>query len=185
MTTQSTQTPGPAELFRRAAAHTRSAVAGVDASQMGHETPCADWTVEELLNHIIGGASLGASAFGGSAVEADSALGAYDGATEAAIAAMNIEGAMEGMVTGAGGGEMPGGYFATLLAMDNLVHGWDLAKATGQSTDLPEDLVDIIYADFEPQMDRFRQGDNFGPEVSQPDDAPTQDKLIGMMGRAP
>jgi uncharacterized protein (TIGR03086 family) len=188
MTTQTGQTgpnTGPADLFRRAASHTRAAVAGVDASQMGDETPCADWTVEELLNHIIGGASLGAVAFGAAAPEADSALGAYDGATEAAVKAMNVDGAMERMVTGAGGGEMPGGYFATLLSMDNLVHGWDLAKATGQSTELPEDLVEIMYADFETQMDRFRQGDNFGPEVTQPDNAPTQDKLIGMMGRAP
>jgi uncharacterized protein (TIGR03086 family) len=160
-------------------------VEGVTPSQMGDETPCSDWNVEELLNHIIGGATLGASTFGGNAPEADNALAAYDGATEAAISAMSTDGAMEGNITSPSGGEMPGGYFATLLAMDNLIHGWDLAKATGQSTELPEDLVDIMYADFEPQMDGFRQGDRFGPEVPQPEDVKTQDKLIGMMGRAP
>ena len=80
---------------------------------------------------------------------------------------------------------MPGADFAKILAMDNLIHGWDLAKATGQSTDLPSDLVDIIYADFEPQMDGLRQGDSFGPEVPQPQGAGAQDKLIGMMGRQP
>ncbi len=185
MTTQTGQTPGPADLFRRAAAHTRGAVAGVNLSQMGDETPCSEWNVEELLNHIIGGATIGATAFGGNAPEADSALAAYDGATEAAAVAMSAEGALDGPVTISEGNEMPGGAFATILAMDNLVHGWDLAKATGQSTELPEDLVDIFYAAFEPQMDGFRQGDSFGPEVSQPGDAPAQDRLIGMMGRAP
>ena len=175
----------PADLFQQAAAHTRAAVAGVKDSQLGDETPCSDWSVEELLNHIIGGATIGATVFGGEAREGDDPVSAYDNAFAGAVAAMHADGALDQTITTPSGGEMPGSDFAKILAMDNLIHGWDLAKATGQSTDLPSDLVDIIYADFEPQMDGFRQGDAFADEVPQPDDATAQDRLIAMMGRQP
>ncbi len=175
----------PADLFQQAAAHTRAAVAGVKDSQLGDETPCSDWSVEELLNHIIGGATMGATVFGGDAPEGADPVSAYDNALAGAVAAMHADGALDGNIATPGGGEMPGGAFATILAMDNLIHGWDLAKATGQSTELPADLVDIIYAGFEPQMNKLRQGDSFGPDVPQPEDARAQDKLIGMMGRKP
>ena len=177
--------PNPAELFEKATAHTRATLAGVQDSQLKDSTPCSAWDVEELRNHIIGGATAGATSFGGSAAEGSDPTSAYDNARAAAVAAMSAPGAMDGNVPTGGGNEMPGAQFATILAMDNLVHGWDLAKATGQSTDLPADLVDAIYAGFEPKMEEFRKGDAFGPAVEVADTASKQDKLIAMMGRQP
>ena len=138
-----------------------------------------------MLNHIIGGATMGATAFGGEAPEGDDPVSAYDNALTAAAEAMGADGAIDKAIVTPGGGEVPGSDFVKILTMDSLIHGWDLAKVTGQSTGLPSDLVDIIYVDFEPQKYALHQGDSFGPEVAQSEDAGSQDKLIAMMGRQP
>ena len=82
-------------------------------------------------------------------------------------------------------GEMSGGAFMLGAFMDNLVHGWDLAKATGQNTESNENHAQIVFQAFAPMMDGARQGGAFGPEVSVPDNASSQHKLLGMMGRQP
>ena len=82
-------------------------------------------------------------------------------------------------------GEMSGGEFMFGAFMDNVVHGWDLAKATGQNTDLNEAHSQIVHGAFAPMMDGMRQGGAFGPEVAVADEASIQNKLLGMMGRQP
>ena len=82
-------------------------------------------------------------------------------------------------------GEMSGGEFMLGAFMDNLVHGWDLAKATGQNTELNENHAQTVFQAFAPMMAGTRQGGAFGPEVSVPDNASIQHKLLGMMGRQP
>ena len=61
----------------------------------------------------------------------------------------------------------------------------DIAKAIGIDSDLPDDLVQAVWEIVEPHADEWRQIGVFGPEVEVPDDAPLQDRLLGLTGRRP
>ena len=73
----------------------------------------------------------------------------------------------------------------TFLGLDLLVHGWDIARATGQDEALPEEEVRRVHADAVRLGDNLRRGGVCGPEVSVPDDASEQDKLLAALGRTP
>ena len=80
-------------------------------------------------------------------------------------------------------GDMPGGQLLGAFFMDTLIHGWDLATATGQSTEMPADLAETCFAMFGPMADEIRKSGAFGPRVEVADDASTQVKLLGALGR--
>ena len=70
--------------------------------------------------------------------------------------------------------------------MDQLVHTWDLAVATGQDASLDPELVDVCVAMFLPEMpERGRAAGLVGPAVAVPTGASAQDRLLGAMGRRP
>ena len=95
--------------------------------------------------------------------------------------------AWDGM-TKVGGMEMPG-EAAGIVALDEVVlHGWDLARATGQRYDVDDEvlqpLVGFVAHMAEPGMEAARDG-LFGPVVSVPEDAPLLDRVVGLAGRDP
>ena len=93
--------------------------------------------------------------------------------------------ALEGNVK-APWGEMPAGVFVFSMFQDMFIHGWDLAKATGQDATLDPELVEMDYAIAFPSKDMIRSSGTFGPaEVSVAASADTQSKLLGMLGRQP
>jgi uncharacterized protein (TIGR03086 family) len=101
----------------------------------------------------------------------------------ALAAAWQDPAAWDGM-TAVGGLELPGGI-AGLVALDELlVHGWDLAVATGQPFDPPVTEIEAA-AGFVEGFDAPRDGRLFGPVVAVPDDAPPLDRLLGLTGRDP
>jgi uncharacterized protein (TIGR03086 family) len=182
------QSGNPAELFEASVKATRRIVAGVKSSQLGQSTPCDKWTVQQLLDHINQASGYLATSFGGQKADTagKGALEAYDAATSAAVRAVKSPGAMQKMVKGPGGSDMPGAAFASMIFSDNLLHGWDLAKATGQSTSLDSKLVDACYGAMSKMpLDMARQRGAFGPEVKAAPNASTQDKLLGLSGRDP
>lgn len=62
---------------------------------------------------------------------------------------------------------------------------YDIAKWIGASTQLPDDLVQGMWDEFSPEIEAWRQMGVFGPAVPVPDDAPLQDRLLGLVGRDP
>lgn len=68
---------------------------------------------------------------------------------------------------------------------DLLVHGWDIARATGQDETLPADEVSRVHAMAQELGDNLYQDGVCGPSVPVPDDAPEQDRLLGLLGRTP
>ncbi len=182
------QTGNPAELFEASVKATRRIVAGVKPSQLGQPTPCDKWTVQQLLDHINQASGYLATSFGGQ--KADTAgkgiAEAYDAATSAAVKAVQAPGALQKTVKGPMGGDMPGGAFASMIFSDNLLHCWDLAKATAQSTALDPKLAQACYGTMSKMpLDMARQRGAFGPEVKVAPNASTQDKLLGLTGRDP
>ena len=68
---------------------------------------------------------------------------------------------------------------------DVVMHTWDLARATGQDDTLPRDFVEQSFAGMEPMGDMLSASGQFGKRVAVPEDAPLQDRFIGLIGRDP
>ena len=83
-------------------------------------------------------------------------------------------------------GEMPAGVALNIAIFDVATHAWDLAKATGQSTDLDPEVSTIAYQVAQNMLnDDLRNSGMFGPEVTVADDAPVADRLAAFAGRTP
>ena len=138
------------------------------------------------MDHMVGGQTMVAGVLSGSdfTPASDGPAGQFAAATAAVLDASRLPGALEREIKSPMG-TMPAGAFLMGSFMDVLIHGWDLAKATGQDTALPADLAEAYYAVFAPQIDGWRGTGNFGPAVPVPSGASAQDKLIGVMGRQP
>lgn len=182
-----------ADTLQRAYTSTAHVLAHVEPEQLDDATPCASWKVRDLINHIVGGAYLfGAVARGeppapGPDVADDDASASLADASVSAVAAFREPGVLERMVPSPMG-EMPGAAFLQIAVLDSFVHGWDLARATGQSTDLdPELAAELIdYARGLPDALRGPDGEaSFGPAVEVPESAPAADRLAGLLGRRP
>ena len=173
-------------------AATRSVLVNVTPDQLGQPTPCASWDVAALINHIVGGQHFFAAGLQGeppSGEEADFAAGdfvaAFDEASSACLAGFQAEGVMEKTYT-LPFGEMPGAAFMGLATTDTFQHAWDLAKATGQSTDIAPELAGAILAQSQRSIqESFRgpEGAPFGPEQAAPAEAAPADQLAAFLGR--
>lgn len=180
--------------LEQAIAATRSVLEGVSADQMGDPTPCASWTVGELVNHIVGAQHFFLAGLRGTppvGADADFVSGdylaAFDKASGDVVAAFSEDGALGKMVK-MPFGEMPGAAVMGLAATDTFQHGWDLAKATGQSTDLAPELAAALLEQARRSIQEgFRGADGvapFGPEQSAPDGASNADQLAAFLGRS-
>mgnify|MGYP001816067976 CR=1 FL=1 len=170
-----------------------SVLENVDADQLSGATPCASWNVSELINHMVGGQAFFAACVNGETPSGDApdfASGDFRAAfaeqSAACLAAFGAEGALAKMVT-APFGQMPAGAFMGLATTDTFQHAWDLAKATGQDTDLAPDLASGLVAQAKANIsESFRgpEGAPFGPEQTADDDASPADQLAAFLGRA-
>jgi uncharacterized protein (TIGR03086 family) len=177
------------EVHRDALAATGRIVAGIKPDQLHAPTPCDDYDVAGLLNHLIGGNFWVAPlvegktiAEVGDALDRDFSLEEYDTSAEEANAAFSGPGAMQKPVA-VSYGPVPAEVYAGHRFIDVLIHGWDLAKATGQDTTLDPELVDACFEVIEPQMDLLAASGMFGSKVDVPDDADPQTKLLATLGR--
>lgn len=178
--------------LEQAVATTRGVLTATSKEQLDLDTPCASWTVKELINHIIGAqyffiGGVEGTPPGGDAPDfaAGDYVAAFDEASSQSIAAFGAEGVMEQMLT-LPFGQMPGSAFIGLAMTDTFQHGWDLAKATGQNTDLAPDLASAILEGARAAIqDGFRgpEGAPFGPEQAAPAGASNADQLAAFLGR--
>jgi uncharacterized protein (TIGR03086 family) len=182
-----------AQLHRRALDETRTVVAGVGHDQWKAATPCEGWDVQDLLNHLVSGnlwaAELGAGAtiadvgdrFDGDVLGND-ALVAYDASAKWAAAAFEAPGAL-GAPCAVSYGPVPGSVYAGHRFIDVLIHGWDLAVATGQDTTLDPELVVAAHKILRDEADMVRASGAFGEDLAVPTDAGAQTRLLAFVGR--
>jgi len=178
--------------YEQAIATTRAVLTGVNADQLASSTPCDSWDVSGLINHIVGGQQFFKSGLEGTppaGQDVDYAAGdyvsAFDEAAAASVEAFQTEGALQKIVS-LPFGDMPGSALMGLATTDTFTHGWDLAKATGQSTDLAPELAAGILAQARMAIqDSFRgpEGAPFGSECEAPDGASNADQLAAFLGR--
>jgi uncharacterized protein (TIGR03086 family) len=168
--------------------HAHGVIAGVSADQYEQTTPCAEWTVRDLLSHLIGVvAGIGKTAAGTppSMFELGSDPAAqFDVAAAATLAAWQAPGTLDREMKGPGG-PMPGRVLASINLLDTATHAWDLARATGQDPTLPDDValaaMDASRMIVTPELRAGR----FAPEVEIADDAAPTDRLVAFLGRRP
>jgi len=178
----------PVELYR---ATTDRAIALLDAvrnDQLGSPTPCSEWAVQQLIDHLVGGTEyLLSAAEGRDPVPLTDATAAdYRAGVTNVLVALKVPGAIEKSCTSPLGFEWPVSAAVAGTFMDVLIHTWDLARATGQDEKLDPALVDACTAMFLPDMpEHGRAAGIIGPAVEVGEDVSPQDRLLAAMGRRP
>ena len=168
-------------------------VAGVTPSSGPGRTPCTDWDVRALVTHLSDGNHLFAAALADGPAAAvaeraqaddnDDPVAAYRESADAVVAAFGQPGAL-GRTVQVPFGTVPGAVALHLRLTEVLVHGWDLAQATGQVAAFPEDLAEQELAFTRDALGAVPPGRSpFAPPTPAPDTAPALDRLAACLGR--
>ncbi|WP_448639191.1 TIGR03086 family metal-binding protein [Geodermatophilus sp. URMC 63] len=174
-------------------------VAAVTPEEWGRPTPCAEWTVRQLVGHLVGGNRMTARVLRGEPLPpldqlgrrdpadqlGDDPAGAHRGSAEELLAAFGLPGVLDRAHT-VPAGTLPGPALVHLRTVETLVHGWDLARATGRRVPFPDDLVEPELGFSEGLLGRLPAGRSpFGPPQPVAGDAPAVDRLAALLGRTP
>ena len=181
-----------AEPLEQAIATTRGVLATVSKEQLSDSTPCGEWKISDVINHLVAGQYFFEAAVTGAAMpggdtdfSAGDFVSAFDDGAQRSLAAFRADGAMEKMLT-LPFGQMPGAAFCGIAATDTFTHAWDLAKATGQDTDLSPALAQQLLLGAQQAITpawRSPSGNPFGPEQPAPAGASNADQLAAFLGR--
>jgi len=192
MTTQSDAEADAPKYYLKATVNARRLLATVNADQWEASTPCTEWNVRQLVNHMVSSVRNAVSIMGGDGPQnfgdllGDDPLGAFDTACTAATAAFSAPGAMDEKVQ-TRRGEQVAREYALGQVQEVLVHGWDLAVALGADTAMDSELVEMSYARAVRNRERLRTG---GPtawgesEADASEDADTQTRYLAILGRS-
>jgi uncharacterized protein (TIGR03086 family) len=171
------------DLYRQASDWTLGKVT-VATDKLESDTPCDEWNVRTLMNHMLDTQRYFAASAKGEeasppspnppALLGDDPVADFEHARDDALQTFGAEGVIERT------GPSLGIAFGDLL-----VHGWDLAKATGQDATMPAGLPDAAYSMIHGRFTDDQRKGLFKPEVPVADDASTQDKLLAYTGRDP
>ncbi|MEU4116259.1 TIGR03086 family metal-binding protein [Kitasatospora sp. NPDC028055] len=189
----------PIELLARALAQTAGLIDGTGVELAGHPTPCRSWDVGDLISHLLydlrqftvraeGGQPDWSRPF--DRVEEDW-LHAFEAGAERLVEAWRAAGDLTGTVELPGGATLPARFPVDQQTAEFAVHAWDLARATGRSTEgldhqVARAALDWAHGALKPEY-RGDEADHhaFGPEVPAPPDAPAYDRLAAFFGRDP
>jgi uncharacterized protein (TIGR03086 family) len=180
-------------LYRGTVAAWNQQVAAVEDGDWDRPTPCSEWTVRELVNHVAGEDLWTVPLVNGSTIE--EVGDRFDGdllgdapatvALDAAAAAVSavVPRIPDGGTVHLSYGEERLEEYLMQLSADHLVHGWDLAVAVGARPQLDPDLVTGVAAWFAEREDLYRSAGIIGPRTGSSDD-PLADLIAGF-GRDP
>ncbi len=181
-----------ATAFRRASDGYLQQAQRISAGQWSAATPCTEWDVRALVNHVTGEylwlpelmagktiAEVG-SRFDGD-VLGDDPLGVLTDGLESAQAAAAAPDALTRTVH-LSFGDVPGAGYLEQMALDGVLHSWDLARAIGADEVLDPELVDFAYAYLQRHAEEWRSGGVFGP-AKEPVDDSIQARMLALSGR--
>jgi uncharacterized protein (TIGR03086 family) len=181
-----------ATAFRRASDGYVRRAREVTAAQWSASTPCSEWDVRSLVNHVAGeylwvpelmtgktvadvGDRLDGDLLGDDPLEvlASAARGAQAAAGEPASLTRTVHLSF---------GDMPGAAYLKQMAIDSVIHAWDLARAIGADETLDPELVDFAFDELRRAAEDWRAGGAFGP-AKEPADQSNQARLLALTGR--
>jgi uncharacterized protein (TIGR03086 family) len=173
----------PVDLFDKGSAWTKQKIEGAK-DQLDAQTPCDEWDVRSVINHLLDGqqgyfqkAALGEKAAPPSPNPPDilkgDPAGEYEKTRKATLDAFRKADPKKAMMT------------MGIAFVDQVVHGTDIAKATGQDATIPPDLAEAAFGMVNGNITDENRGNGFKAEVKVPENAPAQDKLLAYLGRTP
>jgi uncharacterized protein (TIGR03086 family) len=157
-------------------------------------TPCADWSVRDLVGHVTGeqlwaphllrGETIEevGDRYGGDVLGADP-IATWDAAAAEAGRAWETL-AQEGQLVHTSMGQIPVEEYAEQMHMDLVVHGWDLARGAGLDPTIPKEAAEHALAYVEPHVDDFSGSGIFAPPV-RIDSTDPADRVLALLGRDP
>ena len=173
---------------------TGDVIAAVTDDQKGRPTPCPDYDVAALIDHIVGWVRVFEAGAHGRRVEGDPSqyragsdpAGEFRAAAESLVASWRDEG-IERKVLTSSGDEIDGRMSFDMTLMEYLVHGWDLAVATDQPVPYTEAEAEAVLERARVTLPPEYRGDGmpFGDIVAVADHEPAVDRLVGFLGREP
>ena len=182
-------------LFDRAVDEFDRRVRSISDDQWDNATPCTEWSVRDLVNHVVYEDLWAPGLLAGKTIEEIGGMDAFGGDrlgeepkkawTEAANEARNAvhrDGAME-ITTHLSFGDVPGSVYTAQLLSDHVIHAWDLARGIEGDEELDQELVEYVYGEMLPHAASLSQSGAYAGRVEVPDDADVQTKLLGLVGR--
>jgi uncharacterized protein (TIGR03086 family) len=153
-------------LHRRAAENWVRTLETVQPDQWGDPTPCREWTVRDLVNHIVNEELWTVPLLEGKTIaevgdQFDGDVLGDDPVAKGKVTSVEAAAAVdkhlpEGGMVNVSWGQISAEEYVRQLLADHLVHAWDLAAATGQSRDMDPVLVSEVAAWFAPNEDMIR-----------------------------
>jgi uncharacterized protein (TIGR03086 family) len=183
------------EVLQRAVDQFQSKLDAVGDNEWHQPTPCSEWDVHALVNHVASelrwipplmegkaiadvGDSLSGDLLG------DDPKSAWSSGARQAVAAASEPGALQRTVHLSYGDREADGYIRE-VSSDLVIHAWDLAKGVGGDARLDPALVELAAREVAPAIEGARAAGYFGPAVSVPADADPQTRLLALTGRDP
>ena len=172
------------ERFCRRAAAFEALIAGTPPDRWASPSPCEGWTARDVVAHIVGFPTWGipssvSEVLGDQPIVDDNPLSGFRRLREAVQRVLDDPTSPTDVVD----------YLDQALSIDLAQHWWDLAKATGQDATMDSDEVEILWTTLSPMSPDWWtwQHDNgyYAPAVTVPEDAPLQDRVLGLIGRNP
>ncbi len=183
----------PVAHYVQALAANERRVRTITEEQWAAPTPCTEWSVRDLANHLASEHHWAQELLAGHTMDevgdrldgdllGDDPARGFEESVDIARAAVQASGAMD-VTCHLSFGDTPAPEYVGQLLADEVVHGWDLAVATGQDATLDPTLVAACWEALEPAREMIRASGAFGDEVEVDPDAPLQTRLLGLLGR--
>jgi uncharacterized protein (TIGR03086 family) len=161
-------------------------LANVTSDQLSSPTPCSEWDVKALIDHVIAGNQRVAERAGGIATPLPEDLGAAVHASGQVAQEIFADPQALARTYRLPIGDIPGTVFIQLRTSDLLTHAWDMAISTGQSTDLDPELAEYVLTFSRQMMSRpGLRGDSgpYGEEQHCGDERTAADRVAAFLGR--
>lgn len=187
------------EALKLANAEFETRLRRVEHEQWALPTPCPDWNVRALTNHVLLGTRMSIHVLSG--MPRDEVISYLDddmmASTDDPISCfIDLADEMTASFSGPEGlvgivehpaGDFPRGMFCGFRVADGACHAWDLARAIGADETLNAELVQFAWDDAQPQREMLAATGMFGDSSSGAvqDDAPLQTRYLDLMGRRP
>ena len=183
------------DLHRRASDEFGARVKAVAEDQWHLPTPCAEWDVRTVVDHVtrfnlvvprlLDGATIDQMGdIFGADVLGDDPVSAWERSSGPAVEAFFAPGALEATVHHPLG-DIPGAMFLLFRFVENLTHAWDLARAVGADERLDPGLVGVAYDALLPLEQVMAATGVFAPKIELPAGATPQELYLALQGRRP
>ncbi|MFP5297816.1 MAG: TIGR03086 family metal-binding protein [Actinomycetota bacterium] len=182
-------------LHERSVAGFDRLVQQVEPDQWDAPTPCTEWSVRDLVNHVVNenlwtpellaGRTLEevGDRFDGDVLGSDP-LASWKASADAAVQAVQAVGDLEMMVN-VSWGQIPASEYISQLTLDHTVHGWDLARGIGGDDEIDPELAVFGWEYSDARRDLITGSGVFGRPIDVAEGADAQTKLLALLGRRP